>query len=918
MVERGGGRWVRFAMLCGLLIAWTLGGPAAAQDGGNITGVVTDDEGIPLAGAFVLIDGTLIAAIADPDGSYAVTGIPAGRQLLVVTYVSYRTERREVGVVSGETLTEHVTLMVDLLDLERVVVTGTSNPRVKLESSVAITTRNSEEIEEDAPLSTTALLSSVPGFWAESSGGQSGGNLFARGLPQDGSYRYVAMYEDGLPVFESPALSFANVDTFYRVDETVDVLEAVRGGSAAIFASNSPGGLINFISKTGGEVPAGSLRLTLGSYGLFRGDFNYGGPIGEDWRFNVGGFYRFDSGIRDPDFLADQGGQIRLNLTRMFDGGYVRFYFKALEEKNVFYLPIPLRDADNPQSIPGVNAQFGTMTSLDAAAVRVPTGDGLVRNMNLRDGVNPSVLSFGVEFYHDLENDWSLKNNARYTEIDLNYNAVFSSADPASAGDYAAGKLQEYNASGIGPAAAAVQYSYASSGAPVTNAATMNGNGLVLEYGWWNVQKPMSSFTNDLQLTREFEKHALTLGLYFSTYRADDFWQFNDMLLEARNAPRMLDLEFLDAPGGNVVGAATQNGFTRYGSRYVRASNSAQVVALYANDEWEITRRWRLDAGLRYEYALYDGNTEVTAQYDISDTNPLSETPNGQPASVPTLADRNLQWGTGQFLPYSWGFGDWAGSVGANYSVNEGLAVFGRVSSGFRQPTFDRWSVLAPGSTQITEGDSELVRQAEAGVKMSTANLGLFASVFYSRLDNVIFNDEVLDPGGNLVPRNGAANTETPGAEVEVVYRASALWLLEGMLTLQRAEYLQFEQQTGGDVPLDFAGNRVRRIPDVLVTFRPTFQLGRFKAILDWTYVGERYSDDANTVTLPAYDTVDLALIYTRRRTTYALHATNLFNTIGLTEGNPRSGQVVGNLSDVYLARPILGRAVRVSVGYRF
>ena len=161
MVERGGSGRVRFLMLCGWLIACAFVGPAAAQGLGNVTGVVTDDEGIPLAGAFVLIDGTSIAAITDPDGSYAVTGIPAGRQVLVVTYVSYRTERRDVDVVAGDTATEHVTLVVDLLDLERVVVTGASNPKVKLESSVAITTRNSDEIKDDAPLSTTALLSSA-------------------------------------------------------------------------------------------------------------------------------------------------------------------------------------------------------------------------------------------------------------------------------------------------------------------------------------------------------------------------------------------------------------------------------------------------------------------------------------------------------------------------------------------------------------------------------------------------------------------------------------------------------------------------------------------------------------------------------------------------------------------------------------
>jgi len=917
MIERGGRPSGRASILCGVLLCCASAGLATAQSVGNATGVITDEEGTPIAGAFVILEGYSIAAISDPDGSYAVTGIPAGKQRLVVTYVSYRTVRRDVTIVGDGTITVHVTLFIDPLDLERVVVTGTPNPRVKLESSVAITTRNSDEIVEDAPLSTTALLSVVPGFWSESSGGQTGGNLFARGLPQDGSYRYVAMYEDGMPVFESSALSFANIDTFYRVDDSVEVLEAVRGGSAAVFASNSPGGLVNFISKTGGEVAAGSIRFTAGSYGLFRGDFNYGGPVGENWRYNVGGFYRFDSGVRDPDFQANKGGQIRMNATRIFADGYVRFYFKALEEQNTFYLPIPLQDADNPKSIPGVNANFGTMTSLDAALVRVPTGDGLVRTMDLRDGVNPRVLSLGLEFFHELDNDWSIKNNTRFTEIELNYNAMFSGAPPASTADYAADKLQQFNDKYPDEGATTARYRFSTSGEIVSDPATLNGNGLALEYGWWNVQKPMSSLTNDLQLTRNFETHDLTLGLYVSTYRAEDFRQFNNVLLEARNAPRLLDLEFLDASGGTVVGTATQNGFTQYGSRYVRADNSATVVALYANDDWEISNRWRLDAGIRFETADYDGNTEVTAQYDISDTNPLSEAPVGGNTPLPTLADSNLQWGTGQVLSYNWTFSDWAASVGANYSVSERLAVYGRLSKGFRQPTFDRWSVLAPGSTTITKGESEDVQQAEAGVKMSTANLGLFAALFYSRLDNVVFDDEVLDSDDMLVPRDGEASTETPGAEIEVVYRPGALWLLEGMLTLQRAKYRDFVQQDGV-TRRDFSGNRVRRIPDAILNFRPTFQLGRFKTFLNWQHVGERYSDDANTVKLPAYDKIDLGVIFAQARTTYALHATNLFNEVGLTEANPRSGQVVGTESDVYLARPILGRAIRVSVGYRF
>ena len=50
------------------------------------------------------------------------------------------------------------------MSLSEVVVTGSGNPRKKMESSVAITTMGSKQIEEQAPQSTADLLQSIPGF----------------------------------------------------------------------------------------------------------------------------------------------------------------------------------------------------------------------------------------------------------------------------------------------------------------------------------------------------------------------------------------------------------------------------------------------------------------------------------------------------------------------------------------------------------------------------------------------------------------------------------------------------------------------------------------------------------------------------------------------------------------------------------
>ena len=51
-----------------------------------------------------------------------------------------------------------------------------------------------------------------------------------------------------------------------------------------------------------------------------RADFDYGAPLGNDWNFHRG-FLREGSGPRDPGYKATEGGQIKANLSRNFEGG---------------------------------------------------------------------------------------------------------------------------------------------------------------------------------------------------------------------------------------------------------------------------------------------------------------------------------------------------------------------------------------------------------------------------------------------------------------------------------------------------------------------------------------------------------------------------------------------------------------------
>lgn len=127
------------------------------------------------------------------------------------------------------------------------------------------------------------------------------------------------------------------------------------------------------------------------------------------------------------------------------------------------------------------------------------------------------------------------------------------------------------------------------------------------------------------------------------------------------------------------------------------------------------------------------------------------------------------------------------------------------------------------------------------------------------------------------------------------------------------------------------AGNRVPRIPSRILSTRPRFDfegqdigLGDSEGSLFLSIynVGERFSDIGNSISLPGYTTLGAgARLGFFNGFELSVVADNLTNTIGLTEGSPRTdlfAPVGGDVTTATFGRPIVGRDFRVSVGYSF
>ncbi|MBD3289955.1 TonB-dependent receptor plug domain-containing protein [candidate division KSB1 bacterium] len=877
--------------------------PVKRRLSGLLTGKVVDDKDQPLINANVFLKSTTIGSSTNENGTYLIKNTPVDTSVIVVKYLGYKTAEKEIIIAADDTVVANFKLVPDVLDFETIIITGTRNPLTKLESSVAITTLNLKEISQRSPQNTADLLKAIPGFYIESSGGEGGNNLFARGMPADGSYRYVSLQEDGLPVFEDCEVMFANIDIFFRVDETIQSVEGIRGGTSSIYASNAPGGIINFITKRGEDKLSGIAKMTVGNYGLYRTDINFGGPISENWRFNIGGFYRYGEGVRDPGFPANRGGQIRANVTRLFENGYITLRTKFLNDQNIFYMSIPLQNKENPKGITNFNPNYGTMTSIDANYLSVPTPQGTLFESVLDDGMHPDIKTIGGEFLFDFYEGFCLKNAFRKSIIDHEFNAIFSLSDPYYANTFAE-KIAGFQS---------YQYEYAHSDDLIENPATLNDNGLVAEVGWWFIDAPMDNFANNAQLSKEIYNHFITAGYYFSSFSVKSLWYWQDLLIEVSDKPKMLDLINLD---NNI--SYTDDGYTRYGSSYLNYQMDGSVNAFYIVDEFKLTQKFRIDAGMRWEMGKYSGYVEnLYKEHRRNDEGDLIVDELGRPVEFgydlgdsTTLADDNVLYGDGTFRPYEFNYNQIAFSIGSNLSISNSIAIYGNISNGFRTPDDQHFVFFEKGAYRV-----EKITQFESGIKCAGKNLALFGALFYNQFKNLPFSDEVVDPEtGDIVRAFRFADSRTRGIELEAMLRLKGFGV-DITATFQDPRYENYEYIGKND---NYSGNRVRRIPKIFFDFSPSLRFGNLTAFITMRHLGMRFTDDANTGKLPAYNLYNGSISYNFRNMTLTFNGYNLTNSIGLTEGNPRVDNTLDPRNYFFMARPELGRFFTAEMSYKF
>jgi len=478
----------------------------------------------------------------------------------------------------------------DVVNLERIVVTGTATGGSKMKQSLSISTLEADQIAKQAPTSAAEILRSIPGIRSESSGGEGNANLTVRGVPiSAGGARYVLFQEDGLPVLMFGDIAFGTSDQFLRADYNLDHLEVVRGGSASTLATNSPGGLINFISKNGSE-PGGAVGLTLGLDGgrQTRVDFDYAGKLGEKTRFHIGGFNRTGEGDRKTGYNAASGGQIKGNLTQDFDGGFIRANFKVLDDKTPSFMPVPTYLVNGEiKAVKGIDPRTAWFIGPNLTRDPVFSADGNMVASNPHDGLHVKSTAFGIESEFALGGGWKVSEKFRKASNSGRFIALF----PADNGG----------------ASATVN--------PSTFTATLFNTSI----------DDLGNTVNDVKVSKSFGdaangKTTLTAGLFTSQQTVALTWFWNQYTVDMKNT------------GANATLLGT--GWNTWGGCCVRSFNvDYTTTAPYAALNWEMGA-FSLDGSVRRDqqrasgWAIqddpvaqkWDPATQQTVNYKLSHT----------------------------------------------------------------------------------------------------------------------------------------------------------------------------------------------------------------------------------------------------------------------------------------------------------
>jgi TonB-linked SusC/RagA family outer membrane protein len=380
-----------------------------------VSGTVSDESGMPVAGVNIIVQGTSSGTQSDFDGNYSIM-VDEGA-VLTFSYVGYTTESRTVG--SSDTI--NVTMSEDVAQLEEVVVTAQGITRERKALGYAVSEVAGEEMEQRTEGDVARVLSGkASGVNITSQSGTSGSatNVVIRGYTSINGNNQALFVVDGVPYSTETnaqgGFLGGNLGSSRFLDldpnniESVNVLKGLA--AATLYGTAGKNGVIVITTKSGSLKAKGPKKTEITvNQSYFVNEIasmpdyqnSYGGGFDQSfgWFFsNWGPAFRpdgVDGYLNDPAQLIDADGTVEHPYSSSaflnnFNGGNnvllntyagTRYDYRAYESVENFFrsggvsnTSVNIRGASDDGSV-SYNVNYG---NLDEEGFM--PGNGLKRN----------------------------------------------------------------------------------------------------------------------------------------------------------------------------------------------------------------------------------------------------------------------------------------------------------------------------------------------------------------------------------------------------------------------------------------------------------------------------------------------------------------------------------------------------------
>lgn len=222
--------------------------------------------------------------------------------------------------------------------VEKVVVSATTAEERR--DAVPLTDVPKEEIAaRNRGQDLALILADTPNAYAYSDAGNGIGYSYfsLRGFRQE----RVATYIDGIPLNtpEDHAVYYIDLADFAG---GLQNLQVQRGTGTALYGSPAVGGVVNLETAHLQTVEGGELKLGAGSYGTWRADLRYGGPLaGGRWAWMVRAAHVASDGYRRPSWTRHS--LVHVALERYGVESVLRIHvFGGPENTQLAYAGVPI------------------------------------------------------------------------------------------------------------------------------------------------------------------------------------------------------------------------------------------------------------------------------------------------------------------------------------------------------------------------------------------------------------------------------------------------------------------------------------------------------------------------------------------------------------------------------------------------